>query len=81
MQRIVERIFGFGYQDGSHAEEDVDVVSRSSSSLEDTEENRVVSTREESREDVRQLLEASKCGNVHGVLAAVQQGVSVDSTG
>ena len=81
MQRIVERIFGFGYQDGSQTEEDVDVVSRSSSSLEDAEENRVVSTWEESRQDVRQLLDAAQRGDVHGVLAAVQQGVSVDSTG
>ena len=83
MQRIMERIFGLAYQDGSHStQEDVnDVISRSSSSLEDAEENRVVSSWEETREDVRQLLEAAKSGNVHGVLTAVQQGVSVDSAG
>ena len=83
MQRIMERIFGLAYQDGSHStQEDVnDVISRSSSSLEDAEENRVVSSWEETREDVRQLLEAAKSGNVPGVLTAVQQGVSVDSAG
>lgn len=83
MQRIMERIFGLAYQDCSHStQEDVnDVISRSSSSLEDAEENRVVSSWEETREDVRQLLEAAKSGNVHGVLTAVQQGVSVDSAG
>lgn len=82
MQQIVERIFGLGYQDGSQNDEDVvDVVSRSSSSIEDVEENRVVPSWEETREDVRQLLEAAKHASVHGVLCAIQQGVSVDSTG
>ena len=83
MQRIVERIFGLGYQDGPHGTPDDvgDVVSRSSSSLEDAEENRVVSSWEETREDVRQLLEAASAGNMHSVLASIQQGVSVDSTG
>ena len=82
MQRIMDRIFGL-VQDGSQGtQEDVsDVVSRSSSSLEDAEENRVVSSWEETREDVRQLLEAAKSGNMHGVLATIQRGVSVDSAG
>ena len=80
MQRFVDRFLGLGYQDGSQAENVGDTIARPSSSLNDAEE-KVVSSWEETREDVKRLMEAVQNGNVHGVLTAVQQGIDIDSAG
>ena len=81
MQCFVERILGLGYQDGSSPAGE-EMISRSSSLSEiSAEENRVVSSWEETREEVRQLLEAARHGHADAVLAAVQQGINIDSTG
>ena len=86
MQRFVERVLAFGgIQDGERGEDqdgELEVMSgTTSSSASEDGDSRIVCSWEDTREDVRQLLESARLGDAHGVLCALRQGVNINSTG